>query len=212
MKMIAAQRTAKKILTRFSAVRQPLSQIACIMCPEARNRGQAEMLAGHLGRGDSILDVGCGTGYLADHLREMHGVEPTGVDIRDARVAPIAFRSFEGTSIPCPDRSFDHVVLSFVLHHADDPLALIQECRRVARRSVIVFEELPYSRPGKALLAFHVALFARYYSTGRLSSAEYHGALAWLDRRAAAVTRVALPPHWLNYLYLRILLIYTLDD
>jgi len=212
MEMIAAQRTAKKIRRQFASIRQPLSQISSIMRPEVRNRGQAEMLAGHLRRGDSIIDVGCGTGYLANHLREMHGVEPTGVDIRDARMAPIAFRSFDGTSIPFPDRSFDHVLVSFVLHHASDPLALIQECRRVARCSIFVFEELPYSRPGKALLAFHVALFARYYSTGRPSSAEYHDALAWLGRQAAEVTRVALPPSWLNYLYLRILLIYTLDD
>jgi hypothetical protein len=66
MKMIAAQRTAKKIRTRFSAVRQPLSQISCIMCPEARNRGQAEMLAGHLGRADGCGHPGCARG--ADRL------------------------------------------------------------------------------------------------------------------------------------------------
>ncbi len=89
---------------------------------------------------------------------------------------------------------------------------MIQECYRVARRSVVVFEELPYSRPGKLLLAFHVALFARYYSIGRPSSAAYHSALAWLDGRAVDVAGVALPPNWLNYLYLRFLLVYALDD
>jgi ubiquinone/menaquinone biosynthesis C-methylase UbiE len=176
----------------------------------ARNRRQAGMLAGHLDRGDSILDVGCGTGYLANHLGDLYGVDPTGVDIRDARASPIAFSSFDGTSIPFPDKSFDHIVLSYVLHHADDPLALARECHRIARRSVIVFEELPYSRTGKLLLAFHVALFARYYSIGRPSSAAYLSALAWLDDQAVDVARVALPPKWLKYLYLRFLLVYTL--
>jgi ubiquinone/menaquinone biosynthesis C-methylase UbiE len=176
----------------------------------ARNRRQADMLAGHLDRGDSILDVGCGTGYLANHLGDLYGVDPTGVDIRDARVLPIAFSTFDGTSIPFPDKSFDHIVLSYVLHHADDPLVLARECHRIARRSVIVFEELPYSRPGKLLLAFHVALFARYYSIGRPSSAAYHSALAWLDDQAVDVARVVLPPKWLQYLYLRFLLVYTL--
>jgi len=188
-----------------------LAQVSIVKASiRARNRRQAVMLAGHLDRGDSILDVGCGTGYLANQLREMYGVDPTGVDIRDARVSPIAFSSFDGISIPFPDKSFDHIVLSFVLHHANDPLALARECHRVARRSVIVFEELPYSRPGKLLLAFHVALFARYYSIRRPSSAAYHSALAWLSGQAVGVERVALPPDWLKYLYLRLLLVYTL--
>jgi len=201
--MTNAQPAAKTIRSQLSTLRQSLSQVSIVKASiKARNRRQANMLAGHLDRGDSILDVGCGTGYL----------EPTGVDIREARVSPIAFSSFDGTSIPFPDKSFDHIVLSFVLHHANDPLALARECHRVARRSVIVFEELPYSRPGKLLLAFHVALFARYYSIGRPSSAAYQSALAWLDGQAVRVARVALPPDWLKYLYLRFLLVYTLDN
>jgi SAM-dependent methyltransferase len=211
--MTNAQRVARTIRSQLSTLRQSLSQGSIVNAPiRARNRCQANLLAGHLDRGDSILDVGCGTGYLANQLREMYGVEPTGVDIRDARVSPIAFSSFDGTSIPFPDRSFDHVVLSYVLHHANDPVALARECHRVARHSVIVFEELPYSRPGRLLLALHVALFARYYSIGRPSSAVYHSALAWLDGRAVDVARVALPPNWLKYLYLRFLLVYTLDN
>jgi ubiquinone/menaquinone biosynthesis C-methylase UbiE len=194
-------------------LRQQLSRVSIVDASiRARNRRQAEMLAGHLDRGDSILDVGCGTGYLVNQVREIYGVEPTGVDIRDARAAPISFRSFDGTSIPFPDSSFDHVLVSYVLHHANDPLTLAQECRRVARRSVIVFEELPYSRPGKLLLALHVALFARYYRIGRPRSAAYHSALAWLGGQAVSAPPVALPPSWLNYLYLRFLLVYTLAD
>jgi ubiquinone/menaquinone biosynthesis C-methylase UbiE len=199
--------------SQLSTLRQSLSQVSIVKASiRARNRRQADMVAGHLDRGDSILDVGCGTGFLANQLREMYGVDPTGVDIRDARVSPIAFSNFDGTSIPFPDKSFDHIVLSFALHHADDPLALARECHRVARRSVIVFEELPYSRPGKLVLALHVALSARYYSIGRPSSAAYRSALARLDDQAVAVARVALPPGWLTYLYLRFLLVYTLDN
>jgi hypothetical protein len=62
------------------------------------------------------------------------------------------------------------------------------------------------------VLALHVALFARYYSIGRPSSAAYHAALAWLDDQAVDVARVALPPGWLAYLYLRFLLVYTLTN
>ena len=78
------------------------------------------------------------------------------MDVKDFRVAPIAFRTFDGTSIPFADKAFDHVVLCFTLHHSHDPMALIQECRRVARRSIIVFEDLPDSRFGKLKVSLHV--------------------------------------------------------
>jgi len=57
------------------------------------------MVAGHLDRGDSILDADAAQDSRQP-VREMYGVDPTGVDIRDARVSPIAFSNFDGTSIP----------------------------------------------------------------------------------------------------------------
>ncbi len=46
----------------------------------------------------------------------------------------------DGGALPLPDRSFDTVVLSFVLHHARDPDRVLAEALRVARRRVVVLE------------------------------------------------------------------------
>src|SRR4029077_13578419 len=117
-------------------MRRRLSEAQQVMQPAVRLREQAAALADYVHQGDSVLDVGCGTGDLSAYLREMYGAVPTGIDVKDFRETDIEFSEFGGTSIPFPDRSFDHVILSEVLHHSHDPVTLISECRRVARRRV----------------------------------------------------------------------------
>lgn len=176
-----------------------------------RNRTQAEMLADDIRPGDSVLDVGCGTGYLTECLTETFGAEATGLDVRDFRVAQVPFREFDGTSIPFPDRSFDHVVLSFTLHHCQDPMALIQECRRVARRTILAFEDMPEGRFGRVMVALHIADFRRKF---RLEKAgDYRSALAWLGDQAVEVVRTPMPFEWFDRLYApRVLLAYELPQ
>jgi ubiquinone/menaquinone biosynthesis C-methylase UbiE len=45
---------------------------------------------------------------------------------------------FDGKRIPFDDDTFDAVTLVDVLHHADDPIQLLRESRRVSRRSVLI--------------------------------------------------------------------------
>jgi SAM-dependent methyltransferase len=217
--MTLEQTLANGIRTRLQAGRQAISR-ASLRAPWSREamairlRNQTEMLAEYVRQGDSVLDVGCGTGYLCQYLDEMYGAEPTGLDVKDFRVAPIAFRTFDGTSIPFADEAFDHVVLCFTLHHSHDPMALIQECRRVARRSIIVFEDLPDSRFGKLKVSLHVEAFQRFYRIGTPRSAAYRSALAWLSDKTVTVVRTAMPQDWFDIFYNvpRFLLVYALPD
>lgn len=182
-----------------------------VVRPSARLRGQAEALAGYLDEADSVLDVGCGTGHLSAYLGQMYGVTASGVDVADFRRAPVSFRLFDGTSIPLPDNAFDHVVLSEVLHHSHDPVALVKECHRVARRSVMVFEDMPDGRLGKLILRAHVEVFAWYYRYPfpPADIGTYRLALNWLAQNASRVTRFPQPPEWLN-IYPRVLFVYSL--
>jgi ubiquinone/menaquinone biosynthesis C-methylase UbiE len=170
------------------------------------------MLGDYVRQGESILDVGCGTGHLSKCLEEMYAVKATGLDVRDVRAQPILFRSFDGTSIPFPERTFDHVLLSYALHHAQDPGTLIQECRRVARRSIIVFEDLPDHLFGRVMLFVHLWAFATFYPFKPAKMAQYRSALKWLGDQARNVVRIAIPPKWLHVLYPRFLLVYVLSD
>lgn len=195
--------------------RRRFSESQHVMQPAARlreqAREQARALADYVGPADTVLDVGCGTGLLSAYLREMYKVVPTGIDVEDIRKADIAFTEFDGTSIPFPDNSFDHVVLSEVLHHSRDPVRLIAECDRVARRRIMVFEDMPEGLVGKLALQAHVQAFAHHhrypFRPARLD--EYRQALAWLATKGVDVKRIVQSPERLT-VSPRVLLVYDL--
>lgn len=192
--------------------RRRLTEAQHVMQPAVRLREQAQALVDYVGPGDTVLDVGCGTGYLSVYLRDMYGVVPHGIDVKDVRQTDIPFTEFDGTSIPFPDNVFDHVILSEVLHHSHDPVRLAAECDRVARRRIIVFEDMPQGLVGKLALQAHMQAFAYYrrypFRPARLD--EYRQALAWLATKAVDVQRIAQPPEWLT-VYPRVLFIYDLE-
>jgi SAM-dependent methyltransferase len=87
----------------------------------------------------TVLDVGCGDG-LIDSLIQRHrpGLQIEGIDVlvRDHTHVPV--RKFDGARLPCDDQSVDTVMFIDVLHHTIDPMVLLREARRVARRWVIL--------------------------------------------------------------------------
>ena len=91
----------------------------------------------------SLLDVGCGDGTLA---RSLMGHRPelaaTGVEIRARPGTAIPVQEFDGITLPFADRSHDIVMLVDVLHHAEEPTALIREAGRVAGTAVIIKDHL----------------------------------------------------------------------
>ena len=92
-----------------------------------------------------VLDVGCGSGYIAHHLTSLLGARVKGIDVRRGVEAPIDYAAFDGVHFPAADNSFDAVLLCYVLHHAQDQPAFLREVRRVLRRGglVAVYEDIP---------------------------------------------------------------------
>jgi len=93
----------------------------------------------------SVLDVGAGDGSLGAALEKFRpqtvvlGLE---VEVRGATRPGFQMVRFDGRAIPLAGDSVDVALISNVLHHADDPLALILEARRVARQRVLVKDHL----------------------------------------------------------------------
>jgi ubiquinone/menaquinone biosynthesis C-methylase UbiE len=96
-------------------------------------------------RGSEVLDVGCGNGYIAHHLSALLGRAVTGIDVADSTEAPIDYRQYDGREFPAANASFDAVVLAYVLHHAQDVRAMLNEMKRALRPGgvAIIYEDIP---------------------------------------------------------------------
>jgi SAM-dependent methyltransferase len=91
-----------------------------------------------------LLDVGCGTGWLAEHFEDYTGVDgsPDAVSEAVARGRNVSLADVD-QPLPFDDASFDGVVLKDLLEHVADPVAVVAEVRRVLRPGGIVFASSP---------------------------------------------------------------------
>ena len=90
--------------------------------------------------GETAIDVGCGSGILAEELASRLGAENVAavdpsplVEACAARVPDADVRKGAAEALPWPDESFDAALAQLVLHFLDDPVAGLVEMRRVVR-------------------------------------------------------------------------------
>ncbi|MCA1659493.1 MAG: class I SAM-dependent methyltransferase [Verrucomicrobiaceae bacterium] len=87
----------------------------------------------------SVLDVGCGPGYVSAAAAE-RGARPTGLDFSGEMIAiaqktfpQIEFREGDAQNLPFADATFDRVVANFALLHLSDPERACAEACRVLK-------------------------------------------------------------------------------
>jgi SAM-dependent methyltransferase len=90
----------------------------------------------------TLVEIGCGDGALLAELGErglapvLDGFElsPPAAELARARSIPGARRieAFDGADVPAEDGAYDLAVLSHVLEHVPEPMALLREAARVA--------------------------------------------------------------------------------
>lgn len=97
---------------------------------------------GFIEKKSRILDLGCGVSIVAKTFQDFFQAELIGVDVKDRRIFPIPFKKIDGRSLPFPENNFDAVLITYVLHHSQDPLSLLKEARRVTRDKILIYEDL----------------------------------------------------------------------
>jgi len=126
-------------------------------------RKRVDFVLAHCPRGRG-LDVGCGTGTLAQRLAD-RGYEMTGLDpsegmleiLRERAPSVEAVRG-SGTELPFDDGSFDLVLTVAALHHIADPEAVratLAEMVRVTRPGgrILIWDHNPRNPYWKRLMA-----------------------------------------------------------
>jgi len=158
----------------------------------------AKEIAPHLPAKASIVDIGCGSGFIAFHLRGLRGGEVMGVDVLDVLQAPIPFQPFDGQTLPFTDSTFDAALFCYVLHHTREPQALLAEARRVVRPGgvIVIYEDVPHSWWDWAFAWRHSLAW-----TSRTGPCRFRSFLGWQElfgRLRLSVRRCRLLSRWRN--------------
>ncbi len=91
-----------------------------------------------LGKAQTVLNVGAGTGSYEPPDREVTAVEPSAV-MRAQRPASAAVCvAATAESLPFEDKCFDAAMAFSTVHHWQNPIAGVREMQRVARRVLVL--------------------------------------------------------------------------
>jgi ubiquinone/menaquinone biosynthesis C-methylase UbiE len=133
-------------------------------------------------RGESLLDIGCGTGASIHPFYEK-GLQVTGIDpspyMLDIAMAHFGdrvdfYRGF-AEDLPFDDNSFNHASLITTLEFVEDPVKAISEACRVAKDRIFLGVLNRYALKGverRLKGIFHHSIYnrARFYSVWELKS------------------------------------------
>lgn len=146
----------------------------------------------HVGLMTTVLDVGSGTGFvaagLAPRVRRVVAVDNSSAMLDVARrnldqlaIDNVELREADLGRLPYPDDYVDAAVANMVLHHAEDPAAMIQEMARVTKEGgwVAVTDAVEHSygwmrtEHADAWLGFSRDQIAVFLSAARLEQGGY---------------------------------------
>ena len=93
--------------------------------------------------GTEVCDIGCGTGYLLQRIRDGHrGIKRlAGLDLvvdNGGALPGVEVRAGKIEELPYPDAAFDTVVCTHVVEHILDYRRAIAELRRIARTRLVI--------------------------------------------------------------------------
>ena len=147
-----------------------------------RARRLAQLLSEFIPLGSTVLDVGSGDGLIASLLlKQRPELTIQGVDVLVRPATSIPVTQFDGNTLPYDKGTFDIVLFIDVLHHTKDPLVLLKEAVRVAKKSVVLKDHVLQGVCATARLRFMdrignarhgVALPFTYWTAGQWQDAE----------------------------------------
>lgn len=124
---------------------------------DAHNKKRAAKIAlqmhGFIKKGDRVLDIGLGNGYVAKQVRDHFKVHMEGADIIDYNETDIKNTMYDGLHLPFKNKSFDCTLILQTLHHCTDQIQVLKEAKRVSRRIIIVMEDV-YNNYFEKLMTF----------------------------------------------------------
>jgi ubiquinone/menaquinone biosynthesis C-methylase UbiE len=117
--------------------------------------------------GNSVLEVGCGRGFLVNKIKNRGEIDVTATDIvlsekLEELGGQIKFLKADVSALPFADREFDTVICTHVLEHVIDFKKSVNELRRITRKRLIIV--VPKQRSYRYTFDLHVRFFPYIHS------------------------------------------------
>lgn len=126
-----------------------------------RARRLLERIRRHLPSSGTVADIGSGTGHNAEAIRFETQLAVQDFDVADLHWVGPRPVIFEASHLPAGNRSFDALLMLFVLHYPQSPIELLTEVRRVARGPVIILQSTYRGWLGRSVLTVRECLWGR---------------------------------------------------
>lgn len=139
------------------------------------------------------LHVGCGNDYKDGWVNlDYAGRHKTDVEF-NLEMIPLS-------KLPFPDNHFEHMLMSHVLEHLKNPLAVMEELHRVAKNDATIEIHVPYGSSDNAFEdPTHVRNYFvgswQYFSQGGYCRADYGYRGDWTIRNRVLVIPKRSPAH-----------------
>jgi 2-polyprenyl-3-methyl-5-hydroxy-6-metoxy-1,4-benzoquinol methylase len=123
-------------------------------------RRMCKELKPYISSNAKVLDLGCGSGIVTNQIKDDLKADITGIDIIDLRVEDIPFMLYDGKDLSeIKDNAFDTVLISYVLHHTENPKEILKQVKRIAKNNIIIYEDLYERSLGKIYCNIHGKVF-----------------------------------------------------
>jgi len=120
---------------------------------DSSERWQEEIISREIPVGASVLDLGCGDGFLLERLMRERNVRGQGLEIDADQVfscvdrgVPVIQTDLGAGLRWCADKSFDVVVLEETLQTLQSPRIVLEEMLRVGKRGIVSFPNFAHYR------------------------------------------------------------------
>jgi SAM-dependent methyltransferase len=115
-------------------------------------RWMREKQAGYEHKDKTLLDIGCGSGYVGHHFQilgyKVTALSGNPVELAECRKRGMKTVQTEMHQTGLPSASFDAVLASHVLEHSVAPLIMLWEIRRLLKEDGYLHVHLPYPIDG----------------------------------------------------------------
>jgi len=111
-----------------------------------------------------VLDLGCGSGIVANEIEKRFNLKVQGIDIVDMRVVDISFKKYNGKDLSfISNNEFDTVLISYVLHHTENPKEILRQVVKIANKNIVIYEDMNEGFLGKIYCKMHGRLFDLFF-------------------------------------------------